>query len=36
VAPHDGVVAALRAITATEQGDNVILLGPADAADALA
>ena len=35
-APRDGVVAALRAITATEQGDNVIVLGQPIAADALA
>ena len=34
--PRDGVVAALRAITATEQGDNVIVLGQPIAADALA
>ena len=35
-APRDGVVAALRAITATEQGDNVIVLGQPIAAEALA
>ena len=35
-APLDGVVAALRAITATEQGDNVIVLGQPIEADALA
>jgi N-alpha-acetyl-L-2,4-diaminobutyrate deacetylase len=35
-APLDGVVAALRAITATEQGDNVIVLGQPIEASALA
>ena len=35
-APLAGVVAALRAITMTEQGDNVIVLGQPIEASALA
>ena len=35
-APRAGVVAALRAITATEQGDNVVVIGQPITADALA